>query len=722
MSDITTRILTEGADDDFRLRAFKDYAKAKTEAYQQYMVAMSRIVEQAPDTDINDVETAESVSEQLALDTFNEVLAPLGFLTTDKISYNDGYISVIDTLKLCSRDVVFDMNALSDSVPEASLTDAAGTITVAKTMEDLIEETKSNLHSSVCLQAACEAMDVARDDVAGRISIFNDKVTQIFSNTYSDLSNTAAYLKENLLKANNVQSFVSGLAAILQADDVAEPNTDFTVGQSDFAKFSGASPMNAIASGAAKGLGIVGAAINIGASVVNTVVNSIFNIGKKLFSKAATAVSRVFANPYDVKVINDKANSFTVDGWCVGLDDFSGTGNLLNHNNYVKPAKLDDALANILNDRGKWFKIQDLGCEYLFMLEPDAEFTVNTYIDGPKYSLDADAIKAYAKPRSLNVLVYNEFIDTINTKYSNQLTSYGAIQLTPQQFVDELKLLKAKANLYSSVPSNEYEQYSSFMAGYMLSHLIQYFGVRESCNGLYDNNPDEYIPFRPQHTTWAYDYDNERFKPLPTSGAVSNKDFVKLLTGFEENNGVWSNATEAIGPVNDTTHELFLWKSDMTTNIFNVILLSYLDRVMRPLDFSFFPYRLESEGWSEPTFAIKDDEENGRALELLITIVVVVALTLIVAMPAIMLIKRIGRAITFRRLELQSRLNNKMWTGGQLTDRERKQYLRMTRRLNKHSIIGAGLQDTTKDTQRTVEIATEETNTLVRQLQNCVRK
>jgi hypothetical protein len=687
---ISTKILTEGADDAFRLRAFRDYTAARTQDYQDLILSISRLTEETP-LDINvTVDNFHAVASDI-VSNFTDLS---GFDGQSYICFNRGYITKNDLFTSIVESNLISAYSLDIDNYSTTLKKPDNTTAQSDVLE-IIDELKENLHSVVCLQAACEAMDIAKEDISARLSVFSAKIKEVFANEYNDISNTATYLRNSILQSNTISGFLASLKQSMNTDELSGDNTDFVVENSDFSQYAGTSPMCALATGAVKGLGIVSAVINVGAKVIANVVSGVVNFAKGLFSKATSYVNRVFVDPYDVEVIDKKADSYTVDGWCAPIQVADRT--------MVRRGITDwynnEAVQKWIRNSKKWFKYSNIGIECLF------KYDRAYLVDGPNntYDLLVDGVKMYVKARSVNPDLFNPLLTpTLNVEYQGTIT--------PTEFCNLLQLMKQNPDLYVAAPDDEKKQYDAFNCGYRLGGLILGMGLKEVENSI-AGTPDAMITVL-SNMCLNYSYTGNWYDWEQRSTAVTNRDFVLQLSGMKEN-----GSSLEINPIlgNNKVSADYLAK-----DLLKLILYAFQDQVDDPLNYSFVPYRLEKEGWSTATFKVKTDHQNADALEKFVTIATVIIIVAVVAVSAIIAIKKIARARYFSALSKRSRLDAKLWNGEKLTSSEMRVYRRSSRILERSSFISSGLQSTTSTNESFNESHFNNISTEVQEIANTI--
>jgi len=747
-----TSILTMCAEDDFRLRAFKDYNDARQAEYQQLIGAVTQVVSDVPDDSLESVSDIQTAAENAAHEVFSNMLQSSGFSEDDRIAFNDGYATVGEVLESAAISTLRDMNGveISDII---TLKDGLGNISGTLDFNQMADEFKASLHSSTALSAACEAMEKAKDSVADRITLFNNKMHSIFSNAYNDISNSAEYIKTNLLNATNVSDFMASIIKTTNIEGVSDENDPATTANSDFSQYAGASPLNAMISGAGKGLGIVAGAAVIAAKVVNNVVQSIWNFGKSLFNKAKTAVNQTFVNPYDIEVLDKDAKGFTIDGWTIMMSSIYAKKEGYNDSYYIAPdangnlmvrfkfdkdfyiAEQINAAVDRLNSRvGQWIKYMDAGSEILFRLREPVNAAIKQFaVSNREILYPLSQLDFYVRPRSLRAESVNTFFNDLGWEVDTTTHPVPVLGTTLKKYKDSLNRLMNSNSLHPGTNDHETEMYLSFYAGLRFTAMNLSAGTQEAIlynpdtqtqkNWQYASEENAKVnPFgtfvgvynwnQPMINSWmAIDlnapdtddaYKNQWITPWASvnSIAASNAHFVQAATGAQpRNNSQFIFGRPYIDYYVDNVSENTRTKTCVPiglfmSNVLGLLFLNCLDRTVNPYTWAFIPYRFGTESWSPCTYKVKTDSQNLAVAENIITTAVIVLIVAAVAISAVVLIKKLSRALYFKKLQRTSALDSAMWDGKILTPAEQKQYVRYNRKLNKSKMLSSGLQDT----------------------------
>lgn len=679
---MNAKIFNAISDSEFRIKAFSDYCDDTQQAYQKLLQAETMALEQIPDDpdDDNPIDfdsAAESILESLNISPTNMLL------------FNEGYISskdyIISLMRGFHETIVNEQGTLQDSM--VRLKDASGKTVSIVNLDQLTLEVKENLYSITALCAANAAATI--DNVADRISVYNDKLTSIFQNAYSTVSSTATYLRTMISDANFKSSdYLEKVDALTGISRLAEDDSSALPNDMDITKFTGANPacplnFNGVFSA-------VGTAFNVGLKVVGGILKVGASLVGKVFSKVKNFFHKTIVDPYDLEEINSSAGSYTVDGWRYNVgpyDESTRKGNDFFDFNDTFNSYLNNLPASVIDSYiNKWVKYETIFGEVMFKLDHWTKggslYEFFPYTQFKPKALNPDAVYLSAKT------VWGENATDPQRRFINSTDDKKPTLEELLTFIDNLK---NQPDLYLSTDANEKKLCLSFVCAQCLNDYFSQCAFYEMVNSISDSDTDYKYP--------AFTMLNvDDWIAIDLTRKVTNIDFVESCSGWSQAHQEFGQFT--VGPNNggvqwSSTPFPFGSVPDFAKNYFLAWILNRADREVNPINYTFVPYRNNVDSWNESRFRIKTDAENQQAFNTLLTVAIVTVLVATLAISSTILIKKAVRSLYMKRTAALGKMDNAMWNGQTLTKKEQKKYIRLQRKLNGSTALSSGLQDST---------------------------
>ena len=700
-------LLINLSDLEFRLKAFTEYCEHRQKNYQEIMAQLSSDLSSIPD------DGDEGVIPSLPEGSFND---------ESSILLNGGYIKLGD---LRQRMFSAFSNYVVNGVPlenESSLVnlkDAAGKVVGSYSPTSILDQVREGLHSITCLVAANKA--VASNSVSEAITVYRDEIQSQFSNAYSDISNTGAMMKNLLEKTTgNLSEYFSNLDAMMNLPALAADNSTEVPMNDSFSEFCGASPASALCSDLKKTGEVVSSVVNVGAKVVGGIVAGIFSLGKALFRKAVDYVHETLVDPKDLK-LEKSGLAYSIDGFCY-------QGSFTERFSLFTGSTSDAVYSALLAYKGKWLAYDSKLGSLLVRITDIAK-------DASPSGVGAYYITYDCKARPKSADVHNFIVNTLipNSKFTGGLDSTGQADSTkpflaghgvswyyldfstqnPTNFNTVYSLLNELAGstiTYLDDSASEFDLLRSFLESWQLFKLMLFMNTSSNTNTSLVSDPVFCCVDREQNLLTYLD------------GSVKNRDFVTVASGYAYNkNGVsvgsdnnqWINS-QTNSTMNDRICFYILdsgpqYLAADTSSLHNPswglkgasadwisgFLFHVYDELQHPIDYAFFPFT--NDTWDLPSckWIITSDETNRKAASTFVIAAITVVVVAAVAITASVLVKKISNVLTKRASERKSVLDQKMWNGERLTNKEWKQYKRASRKLSASSLINKGLQETT---------------------------
>lgn len=674
IGEIFSRITTN----DFLQQAYSDYYKSKADNYSNVINLVNDVV---------DLIDEESDITPIASDyrqSIRNLITSKGFNPGAQFTLTDGY-NTFESICIDILNIAISRMYTSSNLNVITLKNYKDGSDVHILYEALIDDIKTTYHSMRALESLASA-SVATNP-ADRLTLFRDKLSQYFESSYSDYSNTSQWCSSLLA------SSMSGVDVLLNV--VNSMNIQKTVEQqfaslneTDFSKYTGASPLGGIATAEA------GKIVADSFKIAFQAVGKVFEMIGKSIGKIFSYIGKFFAqmrNPYDIETINDAASSYTIDGFYTNVIHDSAA---IYIEDSVIPIK-EQAEYFKQHFEGQWIKLDTIFAEIMLKVDNVGSSQVIT-----------GNVSAMYKLKPITEAVFSNFVnlwEVVNA--TPETTMHKAIRwknmssITWDQALNALKDATDVSVMYEDTNSSERDLYLGYLrSGFLLTCFSNL------CDNLKRSTIDSFSTLLNDTTTWNLNICTEGIDPLPIGEiqssyifsdvpeVITNADFLQVASGYRGVN------TYHICPENyvkniEAVYNAVYWSHQL----FQIVLLPILERYCHPLDFSFFPYRNGTATWNEARFRIKTDQENYATATNFIATAIIVAIVAAVAVTGIVLTKLVTRAIRVRRLTKYNLLQSKIWSGEKLDARDKRKLYRLDRKLNMSSSVSSGLLSSTFD-------------------------
>lgn len=669
------KIFNAMSDPDFRIKAFSDYCDDTQQAYQRILQAESMAIEAIPDDPDED---ANIDYEAKAIDILNS----LDISPNNMLLFNGGYISSKDYISALIRGfdetIVHEQGSLHDKIID--LKNAAGEVITSINLDEASLQIKENLYSLTALCASNAAATM--DNVADRLSVYNDKLNTIFKNAYSTVSSTATYLRSFLASPNfSPDTYLDQINSIMGITALAADQSTAVPDDMDITKYTGANPACALNFNGV--FNAVGTVFNVGLKIVGGILSVGANLVGRVFKRITNFFHQTLVDPMDLEEINSKASSYTVDGWRFNVAPYnsqSGIGADWYNTDEPFAAYVSNLTDDEISDyKGKWIKYETLFGELIFSIS-DFSHVSNSYEFLPYVQF---------KPKSLNVdLVYQCAKEVWGEAEVTPSTPGRKIQsdVTVDEILEFLDKLRNQSGLYLTTDADEKKLCLSFCCSSHISGWLSKCAYIEMLNSLQTSIVYPYPKFE------MCDIDD--WIKVDLTRNVTNIDFIGAVTGWDAVNKVYT-LYSMVPHDKDLawTNNPFPGSNDFGKYFLYAWILNRADRKVHPVDYTFVPYRNNVDTWNESRFRIKTDAENQSAFNTLLTIAIVTVAVVALSITTTVLLKKVIRNLYMKRTAIVGQLDNAMWNGKTLTKAEKKKYIRLQRKLNGSKALSSGLQD-----------------------------
>lgn len=681
---LTNSIIQSLCEPQFALRSLSDYAERRASVYASLISALSDAIDAEPEDPVS-----------LADDD-------LPFNVDSELYVGDGCYLPFSELR---SQIVSKVNAYCDG-DEILNFDITGSGDVTTTISSAMQRLKDDLYSVKCMAGACAA--AAKDNFADRTLYFKSYLEDTFNSNYQAATATLASYRELLSNATDAGSFMEAISNFMSVPDQVEATDSSDVAMiieaSDASQFTGASPAGPLNfSNAGKAIATT---LKVGAAVVGGVFAGVGKIAGKAFRWITSSLNKIAVNPDDMELANENGEPIFQN--FRGCWKYSGVArfglpfaDIQAAFPGVTPSALRSAMADGVEVINEWVQYRTYGGIYFAHLTDisnvpnvhaglQTDFNVGCdqlvflpyCLDMAGLSTIPEAILTSADPNEINAWL-NNFKNS--DKYANKRTSENN-KMLGLFFAYELD------NMCLSCAYNETTHRH-------LDYIIRY-SYSDSASNKRRYVTRMWIP--PQEWFNSSEYTNANFFNVATGFTADNAfqrsfdatDIARNAPNYD------STLTYVCEPMN------FQIRFDLLIRFY---LLSKLDQLVDPLNFSWMPYTSGTASVPDGKWTIRTDDMNRDAFNTFMTTAIIIAVVAVTAIVAGVAVKKISRRLFFKRTATVGRLDNKMWNGGTLTKKEQRQYLRAKRKLNAGSLLNGGLNDG-NSSSNSPEKATEATN------------
>lgn len=650
---------------EFRLRAFSDFTAKKSEQYSRLIEAQTFVVNGLK---IGPGDKWTKPSKGILT---NLLYVRYGFNPESKILTDYGYISIIDYMLAVGSSVAAEDREEVESFLDyaAPIYNARGEKVKDIAVGSLIESVKNQYHSIICLDAANAAM--ASSSIADRITIFKNKITEVFESGFSAATNSMQYFSSLIQKATSVDDYLnildrdSGITMMANDEHYGDTPANF-----DIYNYTGCSPAGPLCFNNV--WSSITSVWNAGCKIVSNFFTNVWNGFRSWFNNGVSYIHETVIDPYDIYISNKDDAAFpSVSNISYSFKnrtiDTTTSGGTI-------PSFISDVGPDMV---GHTYVMKFIFGEYLFKIT--------------KFENNIVTYDCSFKPASITFNAFKTLLNALNTVdrggdyYFFDFSNRSILQAIPSRIMNSLAVLD---RIYCSPDiDGEKEMYSGFCYALTIANIAGQAIVSESFDVpqpimISTNIPVDIASFR-EYVTTASNYVSANF------GVITNLDFIKAVSGW---NG--TDFAEPLCVLGDS------YSSSPETPLLIALLENLCQEVSTPVDFPFLPYRKDQETFSDSKFKIKTDQENMDAFNKFAQAIIIVTVAVIVSVTAIVAAKKITNSLYMKRVAAKGVLDNKMWNGKSLTKAEKRKYLRLERQLNASSFITSGLLSSDGQTNR----------------------
>lgn len=637
---------------------------------------------------ICDDHIAEQMDIQSIINRLSDgVLTTLNLPQGYRIPLQEGFVSLKD---LTSNLITFsNLNHYAFDIASCdSLGRSLQDLTL--TSSDVIEQLKES--ASSCIAWAQGFASCSLDNVTDRITNFSENVKTAFSTAYTESKQVFNNVRAMLSSATcTIENFISQATQQLGIFKLADEG--ITVDRTDVSQYTGASPYSGLNLHTAKG--VFSAAVDVISGAAKAVWNGLVRLVKKGVSKIKPTVTALVGYPLDLKVINDKSDTYQVSDLCYNCDEARvevpfeplTANNLYRHLNskYLnKTLSFDSYFSTVVivvksvsktsHDTRTWIQIT-----YSYQIKPKC-MNWRALVNADLITKTSDAL-------------------LLNTSTVGAITSY----------TNKLKAFVNSGNMYFGDPSNvdvtEVDTAAGFNCGMMctvqalINQMYELYQQTDALNGwrgiISQVGHSSNILYDWSSASWTDTYlEAIKWQTTVASREVTNKEYLKICSGYFEGGETFHGGWVPYD--NNGQFQMYhgianLDAAGIASLMLGLFIIQQNDRLHNPGDFLFLPYSADTFSFGDPRFRVQVDSENASIVNAFYNALVVLSVIAITVLIGAKIARTITRARYKYWTATKGWLDNKIWNDPSgLTRKEWRTYLYAEKKLSKINLWSTG--------------------------------
>lgn len=625
-------------------------AKAYSEFTAKVSENYSRLMDMVNATIVN---SKDAIDASAVANAIIAEYATYGYGPSSNVPTNDGIMRLDDFLTAISQTTIDDMKAI-DNDAMTSVYDSMVTLTpinetsYTKSLNSLLQELNSTFHSIIVENAIGNAYTYGKD-VAEKLSIMRDTVSQRFNSAYDDVSQTLTNAANRLKSCMNINDYINDM---LDNSGISKAAADGTkISASKDVAYSGASPAAAFSWSTSTNALIAYEENSFKAMFVITklMLTGLWKAGKSLFNKAKDYVIKKAVDPVDFEVLSKDGNN-TFDSFYYSTN-YTITADSPLYSKLLEGPIHGDLLPCefIVQQDGTWSRftpysdittgfIQVLDMQGITLDVSDGLLTGINSALSTSYSDLLEAAQSICSSEETTILdclceyQIEHTTFTYNVLYKVKPVSYKIFEGLEPDRSDESgvgyypktlipifdRMLYDPSTLPSLDGVSEANVYKDIASGCILTKLL--------LESLYI----ESLGYDLDTITMLVGLDHEPssiISSLDVTSTITNYDFMVALT----------EATFRMDQYFDTnTYEILPRKVLVNGMLYNI----FHDQDVNPFNYEFWPYSRNYVSWFDPSYRVISDAEHQDEFNNFVNTAIVVTVVAVITIAAFIKLKQ----------------------------------------------------------------------------------